>query len=120
MADIARELGTSVSRVALAWVRGRPGVASTIIGARTLEQLEDNLGSLEVELTIEHRRRLDDMTRPELSFPRVSWRMPACSTKAEPPSTVAPRRSGPCRPPAMPIGIDELTRRRRASQWTRS
>jgi hypothetical protein len=55
--------------VALAWVRDRPGVASTIIGARTMEQLEDNLGSLEVELGAEHRHRLDDMTRPQLNFP---------------------------------------------------
>ena len=43
--------GTTVARAALAWVVQRPGIASTIIGARTMEQLEDNLGALEVKLT---------------------------------------------------------------------
>src|SRR5258706_211967 len=38
---LARQLDTTVARVALAWVQGRPGVASTIIGARTVAQLED-------------------------------------------------------------------------------
>ena len=38
--DVARQLETSPARVALAWVNSRPGVASTIIGARTMEQLE--------------------------------------------------------------------------------
>ena len=42
---IAKELGTTAARVALAWVASRPGVTSTIIGARTMEQLDDNLGA---------------------------------------------------------------------------
>lgn len=45
MARIAKELDTTVARVALAWVQSRPGVTSTIIGARTLAQLEDNLAA---------------------------------------------------------------------------
>jgi diketogulonate reductase-like aldo/keto reductase len=69
MTLIASELETSISRVALAWLRERPGVASIIIGARTMEQLEDILGSLEVELHPEQRRQLDDLTRPQLNFP---------------------------------------------------
>jgi len=40
---IAGELDTTVARVALAWVRARPGVSSVIIGARTQEQLEDSV-----------------------------------------------------------------------------
>src|SRR5277367_3870938 len=40
--SIAGELDSTPARVALSWVQHRPGVASTIIGARTLEQLEDN------------------------------------------------------------------------------
>jgi aryl-alcohol dehydrogenase-like predicted oxidoreductase len=66
---IASELGTTVPRVALAWVQGRPGVASTIIGARTMEQLEDNLGALDVKLTPEHVQALDKATTPSLPFP---------------------------------------------------
>ncbi len=67
--EVAAELGTTPSRVALAWVQGRPGVASTIIGARTLAQLEDNVGALEVVLSAEQRARLDAVSAPALPFP---------------------------------------------------
>ncbi|MFO0761365.1 MAG: aldo/keto reductase [Byssovorax sp.] len=69
MERIAGELGTTVPRVALAWVQGRPGVTSTIIGARTIEQLEDNLGALDVTLAKEHVAALDEATKPALPFP---------------------------------------------------
>jgi aryl-alcohol dehydrogenase-like predicted oxidoreductase len=66
---IARELDTTVARVALAWVQARPGVSSTIIGARTLAQLDDNVSALEVKLGAEQSARLDELTRPTLNFP---------------------------------------------------
>jgi aryl-alcohol dehydrogenase-like predicted oxidoreductase len=66
----ARAHESTVSRVALAWVRGRPGVTSTIIGARRLPQLEDNLRSLEIELAADERARLDALTQPILGFPQ--------------------------------------------------
>lgn len=66
---VAEQLDTTVARVAIAWVQGRPGVASTIIGARTLAQLEDNLRALEVHLAPEHLARLDELTKPTLGFP---------------------------------------------------
>lgn len=69
MEKIANELGTTVSRVALAWVQGRTAVASTIIGARTMEQLEENVGALEVRLTAGHVETLDKATKPSLPFP---------------------------------------------------
>jgi aryl-alcohol dehydrogenase-like predicted oxidoreductase len=47
---IAERRGVSMAQVALAWVNDRPGVTSTIIGARTLEQLEDNLASATLHL----------------------------------------------------------------------
>lgn len=46
---VAKELDTTVARVVLAWVQGQPGVASTIIGARAVEQFENNLGALKVK-----------------------------------------------------------------------
>ncbi len=55
--------------MALAWVQGRPGVTSTIIGARTLEQLDDNLGALDVKLTPEQVAALDEVSKPTLNFP---------------------------------------------------
>jgi len=66
---IARHLDTTVARVALAWVQGRAGVASTIIGARTVAQLEDNIKALEVTLGAEHSTALDALTKPTLNFP---------------------------------------------------
>jgi len=66
---IAKELDTTVARVALAWVQARPGVSSTIIGARTLAQLEDNLKALEVKLGAEQSGALDALTPPTLNFP---------------------------------------------------
>ncbi|WP_242352293.1 MULTISPECIES: aldo/keto reductase [Anaeromyxobacter] len=67
---IARAHQSTVARVALAWLRQRPGVTSTIIGARRWEQLEDNLASLEVELTADERGRLDALTQPTFGFPQ--------------------------------------------------
>ncbi|MCM4084331.1 aldo/keto reductase [Actinoplanes sp. TRM88002] len=69
LADIAKEVNTSIASVALAWVRGREEVTSTIIGARTVEQLDANLGSLDVEISAEHRARLDELTTVKLPFP---------------------------------------------------
>jgi aryl-alcohol dehydrogenase-like predicted oxidoreductase len=66
---IARELDTTPARVALAWVQGRPGVSSTILGARTLPQLEDNLAAIDVKLSSEQVQALDALTTPTLNFP---------------------------------------------------
>jgi len=66
---IADELHTTISRVALAWLRPRPAVTSIIFGARTVAHLEDNLKSLEVQLTPEQIAALDQLTTPQLPFP---------------------------------------------------
>ena len=66
---LAAELGSTPARVALSWVQHRPGVASTIIGARTLQQLEDNLAALDVKWTGEAAERLNSLTAPALNFP---------------------------------------------------
>jgi diketogulonate reductase-like aldo/keto reductase len=66
---ISRELATTPAAVALAWVQGQPGVASTIIDARRLDQLEQNLAALDIVLTAGHRAALDRLSTPILSFP---------------------------------------------------
>ncbi|MEO8801102.1 MAG: aldo/keto reductase, partial [Polyangiaceae bacterium] len=66
---IAKTHGKSVAQIALAWVQGRPGVTSTIIGARTIEQLDDNLGALDVTLTTDEIASLDKLTKPSFGFP---------------------------------------------------
>jgi diketogulonate reductase-like aldo/keto reductase len=55
--------------VALAWVRSQPGVTSTLIGARTIEQLRANLASLDITLTPEQLTALDESSTPSLDFP---------------------------------------------------
>jgi aryl-alcohol dehydrogenase-like predicted oxidoreductase len=69
LARVAKQLETTPSRVAIAWVQARPGVTSTIIGARTMQQLEDNLAAADVRLTAEQTARLDELSQPRLAFP---------------------------------------------------
>ena len=66
---VARECGRSPAQVALAWLRHRPVPVIPIIGARRLEQLKDNLGSIEVKLDQPHLDRLEEVSRVELGFP---------------------------------------------------
>ena len=61
---LAREKGTTISRLALAWCMHQPGVTSPIIGPRTMEQLEDNLGALEVTITDADRQAIDRIIPP--------------------------------------------------------
>ena len=61
---LAAEKGCTVSQLALAWVAGRPGVTSAIIGPRTMAHLDDNLAALEVELSVEDRARIDEFSPP--------------------------------------------------------
>jgi aryl-alcohol dehydrogenase-like predicted oxidoreductase len=67
---IARAHDSTVARIALAWVQAQPGVSSTIIGARRLAQLDDNLQAIDVKLTAEELGRLDALTRPTFGFPQ--------------------------------------------------
>jgi aryl-alcohol dehydrogenase-like predicted oxidoreductase len=67
---IASALDTTVARVALSWVQSRAGVTSTIIGARRLAQLEDNVKALDVTLSPEQLAKLEALTRPSFGFPQ--------------------------------------------------
>jgi aryl-alcohol dehydrogenase-like predicted oxidoreductase len=69
LSAIAKRLDTTPARVALAWVQNRPGVASTILGARTIAHLDDNLAALDVRLSAEDIASLDALTTPTLNFP---------------------------------------------------
>jgi aryl-alcohol dehydrogenase-like predicted oxidoreductase len=61
---VAEDRGTSMAEVALAWVTGRPAVSSTILGARTLDQLEANLRSADLHLTAAETAALDAASDP--------------------------------------------------------
>jgi aryl-alcohol dehydrogenase-like predicted oxidoreductase len=61
---VAGDRGASMAQVALAWLHDRPGVTSVILGARTTQQLEDNLAAAGLRLSEEERRVLDEASDP--------------------------------------------------------
>jgi aryl-alcohol dehydrogenase-like predicted oxidoreductase len=67
---VARAHDSTVARIALAWVQAQPGISSTIIGARRLTQLEDNVLAIDVRLTPEDLDRLNVLTKPTFGFPQ--------------------------------------------------
>ena len=64
LADLAAEAGLSVIHLALAFVLNHPGVTSAIIGPRTMEHLESQLGAADVTLTAEVLDRIDEIVPP--------------------------------------------------------
>lgn len=56
---VAEERGATVPQIALAWLRSQPMVSSVIIGARTMEQLEDNLGAADIALQADELARIE-------------------------------------------------------------
>lgn len=73
---VASEVGRTPAQVAVNWVAQRPGVASTLLGARTVEQLEDNLAALDFSLTEEQRARLDEVSAPAEQGPSRIYTSP--------------------------------------------
>ena len=69
LVEIADAHGVSAAQVSLAWLLGRTGVTSVIVGARTDEQLADNLKSADLTLAADERRRLDDVSAMPLLYP---------------------------------------------------
>jgi aryl-alcohol dehydrogenase-like predicted oxidoreductase len=69
LTKIASDRGVSPARVALAWLIARPAVTSVIIGARTDEQLADNLAAAELTLSPEETAALERVSRPPLLYP---------------------------------------------------
>ncbi|MGP3770350.1 aldo/keto reductase [Streptomyces sp. SDT5-1] len=67
--EVAAELGRTPAQIALAWTLHAPGVTAPVIGARTPEQLEDNLGALGVDLGADHLARLDEASAVALGYP---------------------------------------------------
>ncbi len=69
MRDIARARGCTVAQVALAWLLGQPAVTTVIVGAKRPEQLADNLGAVDVELTADDLERLGEASRLPSEYP---------------------------------------------------
>jgi len=66
---LAAKHQVTVSQIAIAWLLAQPAVASVIVGVRTLEQLEDNLGAINVELAPEELKELDQVSTLEDNYP---------------------------------------------------
>jgi aryl-alcohol dehydrogenase-like predicted oxidoreductase len=69
LVEIADARGVSAAQVALAYTLGKPGVSTVIVGARTEEQLADNLQAAELELADDERARLDEASALPLLYP---------------------------------------------------
>ena len=69
MAEIGAARGVSVARIALSWLLHRRVVSSVIIGAKRLDQLEDNLAATEIDLTAEELDRLDAVSALPAEYP---------------------------------------------------
>src|SRR6202000_3541900 len=70
----ADELGVSASHVALKWTMQQGFSSIPIVGATKLSQLEDNLKTIEVTLSVEQMKRLDEVSAIELGFPGEFFR----------------------------------------------
>jgi aryl-alcohol dehydrogenase-like predicted oxidoreductase len=67
--NVAAETASTPPAVSLAWLLGRPGVTSLIIGPRTVDQLRQNLAGFELALPLELTKRLTKASRPPVSYP---------------------------------------------------
>ena len=74
MAPIAKAHGCSPARVSLAWLLAKPVVTSVIIGAKRLDQLQDNLAAMELTLTEDELRQLDEVSALPPEYP--GWVLP--------------------------------------------
>ena len=69
MQPIAAAHGVSVARVALAWLLGRKGVMSVIVGAKSVEQLDDNLAAVDLKLSDNDLKTLDEVSALKPEYP---------------------------------------------------
>ncbi len=67
--EISRETGKSVAQVALNWLLQRPSVSSLVIGARTEEQLKENLGAVGWSLSVAQIKKLDEVSQTQMIYP---------------------------------------------------
>jgi aryl-alcohol dehydrogenase-like predicted oxidoreductase len=72
---VANQVGRSMAQVALAWLRSGPVPVIPIIGARKLSQLQDNLASIDLLLSADQLKALDEASRIELGFPYALYSM---------------------------------------------
>ena len=89
---VAAELGTTPSRVALAWTLRNPAVTAPILGVRTLAQLEDNLGALDIRFGDDQVAALEAVSAVPLGFPHEFLQYPMTRSVMRGNTVVEPRR----------------------------
>jgi len=80
--EVAGRHGASPAQVALAWVLGRPAVSAVIVAARKAEQLEDNIRAVDLQLSVEDVRLLDEVSDPGVPYPK--WMVLQLDTAEDP------------------------------------
>lgn len=90
--NVADEIGATSAQVALAWTLANPAVTAPLVGARTVRQLEDNIGALAVEFGEAQRLALDSASKIELGFPHDFLQLPFIREGLTGGTSVTPRR----------------------------
>jgi len=69
IAEIGKQHNVSAAQIALAWVRLQKGITSTIIGAKTVDQLKDNIKSVDIQLSVDELKRIDEVSALPKEYP---------------------------------------------------
>ena len=69
VAQVAKEHKVSAAEIALAWVRQRPGITSTIIGAKKMEQLKENIHSVDIQFSPDQLKRIEEVSALKTEYP---------------------------------------------------
>jgi aryl-alcohol dehydrogenase-like predicted oxidoreductase len=89
MAPIAKARGCSPARISLAWLLTKPVVTSVIIGAKRMDQLQDNLAAMDLQLTPDEIRQLDEVSALPPEYP--GWMLPFQDANRLEPAAILPR-----------------------------
>src|ERR1700677_864477 len=93
MAPIAKAHNCSPARISLAWLLAKPVVTSIIIGAKRLDQLEDNIAAVDLKLTADELKQLDEVSALPPEYP--GWMLPfQSSNRLEPIARTVPVTPG--------------------------
>jgi aryl-alcohol dehydrogenase-like predicted oxidoreductase len=70
---MAKPRDATVAQLSLAWLLARPWISTVIVGASRIEQLDQNLGALDIVLTVEELAELDALTKQNARYPNPRW-----------------------------------------------
>lgn len=91
LVEIGKDRGVSAAQVGLAWLLGRPAVASLVIGGRNEAQFKDNIAAASLTLSLEERTRLDAVSKPPVLYPY--WHQQATAKRSFGPADLVLDRS---------------------------